>query len=708
MKLLLLTFASFATLISSAQITITHGPIVGGVTDTSCNIFIRTSSATPFTILLSNTVPFGSIVGSAAGSTNASLDNTGIVRIGGLTANTQYSMRVTINGVPVTVPAKFFTLNTAGTTTHQVFLTGACINGLTDADSAIFTRAAAENAKAFINMGNWGYPDVTACADIYLTNPPTSWAATYSNVQNLYKQRYSSSNSLNFLQSLGLDFVYDDHDYMNEKTGQSIVLGYEINVFGGILGSPLSHSQPAACRPNSMLGYETYFPSYTLPDTADGIYHSFRSGNAEFFVLDTRSARGFELSFVDTLGSTSHWAYKADTASHILGNVQMQWLKNGLSQSTATWKFIVSSVPFNVAMQLALDTLINLGNTNVPYWNPNITCDPFSLGTHAFSSTNHFIDMWSGFKADQDSLLNFVLSNNIPNVFVVSGNTGTVGLDDGANSGIPELMCANMKMTNTEDALDYQRFMGFNAWDLGGSGLCQQQNMNSSYGRIEIFNDDSIRLSAVDSSGAEVTGANFYAGAPYKYNPAYSPLRLPQAVADVANSVNDSTVVINVLANDIDLNGYPLFANLLTNPAHGTATVNGNNTITYMPDSGYYGTDTFHYLACDHGNPICNNCSEAEVTITINHVTDVQDVQSKINFNIYPNPAEDAVFITASDNSTPLTFELLNSLGQQVAALNFAGRGMVDVSKYAAGNYYYIIRDNQHQVLNFLLNILLR
>ena len=698
MKLTLLGLFCFFALSGFAQ-TITYGPIVGGVTDTSCNIFIGTSAPTSFSVLLSKTNPFGSIAASGVGTTGPS-DSTAIIHIGGLIPNTQYYMRATINGVPISTPAKFSTLLAPDSVGHQVFLTGACIDGLTDADSAIFNRAAAENAKAFIQLGNWGYPDaVEGCQDIYLSNPPTSWAATYGNVQSIYKQRYSG-NSISFIQSLGLDYVYDDHDYMNEKTGGQEILGYVINPFIGIVGSPYTYSQPAAARLNSLQGYRQYFPSYLLHDSADGLYHSFKSGNAEFFVLDTRTPRGPVLLCVDTVGGTSNWYYKQDPSTHMLGNEQMLWLTNALSQSTATWKFIVSSVPFNMGMRFALDTLIKIGGGDVPFWNPKLACDPLGLGTHAYSSTNHFADMWAGFKADGDSLLNYVLSNNIPNVFVVSGNTGTVGLDDGANSGLPELMSANMKITNSEDALFYQNFMGFNTWDLGGSGLCQQQNLNSTYGRIEIYNNDSIRLSAVDETGAEVAGANFYAGSAYKYNQNYSPLRIPLATADVRSmNENDSLVSINVLANDSDYNGYPLYVNLQANPGHGAAAVNGNNTITYIPDTGFYGVDTFYYTACDHTNPVCGNCASAMVTIHVNKVSGINASPEAFRFSIYPNPADDILFLAAAGSTETLKFELVNSVGQSLQQVSFTGNITVDISKYAGGNYFYKLQDKDNQLL---------
>ncbi|HWB64069.1 MAG TPA: alkaline phosphatase D family protein, partial [Chitinophagales bacterium] len=528
----LVTFLLAAFAISAGAQNVLYGPIVGGVTDASCRVFVETDAATAFRVELSTDPGFSVINTSAGGNTDANNANAGIVTLTGLAQNVKYYVRVKINNTPTGDVAEFRTFYTAGLTPHQVFLTGACINNFTDIDSNIFVAARNENARAFIQMGNWGYPDVNGCTDIYLSNPPTSWATNYSKVQNIYQQRYGSTNSAALLKSLPLDYVYDDHDYMNKNTGEQEVLGYVINLTIDIYGSPHAYTQPASARSNSILGYTQWFPGYSLPDTSQGIYHSFRSGNAEFFVLDTRSKRGPKVLSVDTVGNTSTWDYEPDPNSHILGTAQMDWLKTALTNSTATWKFIVSSVPFNVGERFALDTLLKLGNASVSYWPPNVSCFPL-LPSKGFSATNNFADMWAGYKADGDTLLNYVLGNDIKNVFVLSGHSGTVGLDDGVNSGLPELMSGNMKIANSQDALLYQQFMKFNIWDLGGSGLCQQDNYNTTYGRVEIFGNDSIRLSAVDNTGTEVVGANFYANAAYKYNPNYRPERLPVAANDV-------------------------------------------------------------------------------------------------------------------------------------------------------------------------------
>ncbi|AQT69425.1 PA14 domain protein [Anaerohalosphaera lusitana] len=58
--------------------------------------------------------------------------------------------------------------------------------------------------------------------------------------------------------------------------------------------------------------------------------------------------------------------------------------------------------------------------------------------------------------------------------------------------------------------------------------------------------------------------------------------------------------VIDVLRNDSKLEGgSPSTLQSCTQPAHGTAVVNDNGTITYMPDAGYYGSDSFTYKVKD-------------------------------------------------------------------------------------------------------------
>ncbi len=55
----------------------------------------------------------------------------------------------------------------------------------------------------------------------------------------------------------------------------------------------------------------------------------------------------------------------------------------------------------------------------------------------------------------------------------------------------------------------------------------------------------------------------------------------------------------NVLANDFDADGDPLTASLVTGPQNGSLTLNQNGTFVYVPDEGFFGTDSFTYRAAD-------------------------------------------------------------------------------------------------------------
>lgn len=93
---------------------------------------------------------------------------------------------------------------------------------------------------------------------------------------------------------------------------------------------------------------------------------------------------------------------------------------------------------------------------------------------------------------------------------------------------------------------------------------------------------------------------------------------LPVAQNDATSTNQGTAVSIDVLHNDSDPDGDSLTVTGTSNgPAHGSVTVNGDNTITYTPDFGYTGSDSFDYTISDgHGGT-----ATATVTITVNALT---------------------------------------------------------------------------------------
>ena len=88
----------------------------------------------------------------------------------------------------------------------------------------------------------------------------------------------------------------------------------------------------------------------------------------------------------------------------------------------------------------------------------------------------------------------------------------------------------------------------------------------------------------------------------------------PTAVLDAVAAADAVTVA--VLANDSDANGDPLTVTAVTQPFHGTATLNADATVTYAPNPGTGGLDSadkFTYTVSDGRG----GTATAEVTINI-------------------------------------------------------------------------------------------
>ncbi len=87
----------------------------------------------------------------------------------------------------------------------------------------------------------------------------------------------------------------------------------------------------------------------------------------------------------------------------------------------------------------------------------------------------------------------------------------------------------------------------------------------------------------------------------------------PNAVADTAQTDLDIPVTIDVLGNDTHPNNDDLTIVSATTPANGTVTINPDGTITYTPNSGFSGYDTFMYTITDSNG---DTASDA-VTVTV-------------------------------------------------------------------------------------------
>ncbi len=92
------------------------------------------------------------------------------------------------------------------------------------------------------------------------------------------------------------------------------------------------------------------------------------------------------------------------------------------------------------------------------------------------------------------------------------------------------------------------------------------------------------------------------------------------AADDVASTLEDTEVIIAVLSNDSTNFGALDLASVMevVSPAHGNLLFNPDGSITYSPESGYFGLDSFVYRVCN----TFGACSDAQVNVTIDEVID--------------------------------------------------------------------------------------
>jgi uncharacterized protein YjiK len=141
----------------------------------------------------------------------------------------------------------------------------------------------------------------------------------------------------------------------------------------------------------------------------------------------------------------------------------------------------------------------------------------------------------------------------------------------------------------------------------------------------------------------------------------------PVANDDSASAAVDTTVTINVAANDTDPEGNLDVGTANTAcpgcapPNYGTLVANGDGTFDYTPDAGFSGTDSFVYEICDVGSPIL--CDTAAVTVLVGGST-VIDVRVAADSDDAEEGGTGSMQLTSSD---------LDLGSSKVVGLRFAG-----------------------------------
>lgn len=289
--LLLGSIASFAT----AQVQ-THGQMVGEPTADSAIVWTRCSQAAFVSVVYATNPIFGGAVETAAVPALAGRDFTVRVPLTGLQSDATYYYRCRLAatpGAPGTLGpiGQFRTAPAANQMAPVSFAFSGDIQTLTQ--FGIFDALTLEDPDFFVCLGDFPYCD---------------GAVTLADYWAMHRTVRAAPEWQACMAKVPLVAIWDDHE--------------------------VSNNWDAAMSPslvtNGIAAFRDWMP---LPDGPNDIWRRLRFGAAaELFLLDTRRYRALN-DAVPAPGKP------------MLGPTQLQWLLQALQQSTATWKFVATSVP---------------------------------------------------------------------------------------------------------------------------------------------------------------------------------------------------------------------------------------------------------------------------------------------------------------------------------------------------------------------------
>ncbi|MBV7327269.1 cadherin-like domain-containing protein [Chloroflexi bacterium TSY] len=150
----------------------------------------------------------------------------------------------------------------------------------------------------------------------------------------------------------------------------------------------------------------------------------------------------------------------------------------------------------------------------------------------------------------------------------------------------------------------------------------------------------------------------------------------PVAEADSYIAFEDLPLAVaapGVLGNDTDAEGDPLTASLVSSPSNGNLLLNADGSFTYTPDPGFFGSDSFTYIANDG----TSDSNLATVTIETSEFVgrcggfDAFQLPSTGEY-VSPNWIGDAIIVGTGSGET------LTGTDQDDLILAFGGKDTID------------------------------
>ena len=202
-----------------------------------------------------------------------------------------------------------------------------------------------------------------------------------------YRSRYGTyrldSQLMHVHQQHPFIAVWDDHEYANNSYADG-AQGHQPNNEGAWA------ARKAAAK-------QAYFEWMPIRDPdGTGIYRSVSYGNlVDLIMLDTRiEAREMQINEIN-----DQRLYAADRT--LLGAPQEQWLKQRMTGSSARWKLIGQQVMFSPF--------------NIGWAGP-------AVGRSYSRMESMFLDIWDGYPAEREELIEFLREEDIDNTVILTGS----------------------------------------------------------------------------------------------------------------------------------------------------------------------------------------------------------------------------------------------------------------------------------------------
>lgn len=274
-----------------------HGPMLGAVTDTQAQFWVRTKEEASVQVELQRN---GGEEANRSEAVQArrNRDYTAVAQIEGLSPNTEYIYRLHVDGRKQVGEWTFRTFPTEGESAAFEIGFGACA-GYTPWRERMWRRIASHNFPLLLLLGD----------NVYIDRPERPSLQRYC-----YYRRQSRPEFRTLTSETSIAAVWDDHDF----------------------GDNDSEGGPAPFEPKWKVEALEVFrenwnnATYGGGDDRPGVWHEVSIADVDIFMLDGRYYRTSE---------------DAESPS-MLGPTQKQWLFDRLRASTATFKVIASPVPF--------------------------------------------------------------------------------------------------------------------------------------------------------------------------------------------------------------------------------------------------------------------------------------------------------------------------------------------------------------------------